>query len=263
MNARFVPRNSRNGALLQPRLAEMVAAELRWSILHGELQDGELLPTQDDLCARFKVGKVAVREALRILEDEGLATVRRGNIGGATVHSPTPGSASRMLAMVMEARGVQVTELAAALQELEPLCATMCATRVDRMETVVPHLRKVLDESERALPDPVKFTHHSREFHEVMAAGCGNEALLVVVGALEAIWSPGAEGWARRAEQTDSYPDLASRRLALRAHHRITTLIAEGKADAAARLVREHVTVTQRYSLGTDPDRLVTIEEFG
>jgi GntR family transcriptional repressor for pyruvate dehydrogenase complex len=131
------------------------------------------------------------------------------------------------------------------------------------MEAVVPHLRKVLDESERALPDPVQFTHTSRQFHEVMAAGCGNEALLVVVGALEAIWSPGAEGWARRAEQTDSYPDLASRRLALRAHHRITTLIADGKADAAARLVREHVTVTQRYSLGTDPDRLVTIEEFG
>jgi GntR family transcriptional regulator, transcriptional repressor for pyruvate dehydrogenase complex len=253
---------AQDDAVYQPRLAELVATQLRWSILHGELQDGELLPTQDDLCDRFNVGKVAVREALRILQNEGLATVRRGNIGGATVHSPTPRSAARMLAMVMESRGVQASQLAAALRELEPVCASMCANRPDRMRTVVPELRAVLHETEDALNDPVAFTRISRQFHETIVNGCGNDAMLVAVGALEAIWSPGAKGWARKAEQADNYPDIESRRSAMRTHEKITTLIEEGRADKVAILIREHVSAAQRYSLGSYPDRAITVEEF-
>lgn len=263
INRRIAERGPRNGQLHQPRLAELIAGELRTSILHGGLHDGELLPSQDELCERFEVGKVAVREALRILENEGLATVRRGNVGGATVHSPTPRLAARMLAMVMEGRGVQASHLASALQELEPLCATLCARRPDRSRSVVPRLQAVLDESEDALSDPVEFTRLARRFHEGLVAGCGNDALVVVVGALETIWSPGAEGWAVRAELADSYPDVPSRRAALRAHQRITTLIADGKASSAERLVRDHIALAQRYSLGSDPDRSVTVREFG
>jgi DNA-binding FadR family transcriptional regulator len=254
---------SRQEALRQPRLAELIAGELRASILRGDLQDGELLPTQDDLCERFEVGKVAVREALRILENEGLATVRRGNVGGATVHAPAPRSAARMLAMVMEARSVTASQLAIALQELEPLCVSLCANSPDRMRTVVPDLRDILAQSADALQNPIEFTRLSRRFHERVVAGCGNDALIVVVGALETVWSPGAEGWARRAERTDSYPDVPARRSALRTHQRLTLLIADGKAELASRLAREHVVLAQRYSLGVDPDRRVTIDEFG
>jgi DNA-binding FadR family transcriptional regulator len=254
---------SRHEGLRQPRLAELIATELRAAILRGDLQDGELLPTQDELCERFEVGKVAVREALRILENEGLVTVRRGNVGGATVHSPAPRSAARMLAMVMEAREVTASQLAVALQELEPLCASLCASNPDRMTTVIPDLQSILDASADALQTPVEFTRLSRRFHERMVAGCGNDVLIVVVGALETIWSPGAEGWARRAERTDSYPDLAARRSALRTHQRLASLIADGKAELASRLAREHVVLAQRYSLGADPDRRVTVHEFG
>jgi GntR family transcriptional regulator, transcriptional repressor for pyruvate dehydrogenase complex len=262
MSRSVTQQRTQDDALYQPRLAELVATQLRWSILHGELQDGELLPTQDDLCVRFNVGKVAVREALRILQNEGLATVRRGNIGGATVHSPTPRSAARMLAMVMEARGVRASQLAAALRELEPVCASMCANRPDRMTTIVPELQALLRETEDVLKDPFAFTRISRQFHEAIVNGCGNDAMLVAVGALEEIWSPGAKGWARRAAEEDSYPDIESRRSALRSHERITTLIAEGKADKVAVLIRQHVTAAQRYSLGSYPDREITLEEF-
>ncbi len=251
-------------APLQPtRLAELVASDLRARILHGELHDGELLPTQDELCGLFEVGKVTIREALRILENEGLATIRRGNVGGVIVHSPTPHAASRMLAMVMEGRRVQVSQLAAALQELEPLCATLCATRADRMKTVVPALRALLDESESVLSDSIASMRVSRRFHEAIVNGCGNDALLVTVGALESIWSAVEEGWALRDELPSAHPDLPSRRVALRTHQRITAFIAEGKADGAARLVRGHSTLALRYSIGSYPDRPVTVADFG
>ena len=74
--------------LSAPRIAEIVADELRRQIIDGELADGDLLPRQEVLVEQFNVSLVSLREALRILETEGLVSVRRGNRGGAVVHAP-------------------------------------------------------------------------------------------------------------------------------------------------------------------------------
>src|SRR5258707_5212277 len=74
--------------LRQPRLAELVADELRGQITSGALRDEDMLPKFDELLQEFQVSKPSLREALRILETEGLITVRRGNVGGAIVHAP-------------------------------------------------------------------------------------------------------------------------------------------------------------------------------
>src|SRR4051794_13103182 len=92
--------------LRQPRLAEMVAAVLRDRIVSGELEDGAMLPKQEDLLAEFRISPPPMREALRILETEGLITVRRGNTGGAIVHRPQPGKAAYMMGLVLQSRAV-------------------------------------------------------------------------------------------------------------------------------------------------------------
>ena len=76
------------------RTAEIIADELRRQIIEGELADGDLLPRQEVLVEQFNVSLVSLREALRILETEGLLSVRRGNRGGAVVHAPAKASAA-------------------------------------------------------------------------------------------------------------------------------------------------------------------------
>ena len=73
----------------QPRVAEVVAARIRARILNGELRVGDLLPPLDELIRDVGSSPASAREAYRILETERLITVRRGNEGGAIVHSPT------------------------------------------------------------------------------------------------------------------------------------------------------------------------------
>ena len=92
--------------LTSPRIAETVADELRRQIVDGELADGDLLPPQAVLVERFNVSLVSLREALRILETEGLVSVRRGNQGGAVVHAPTKSSAAYMLGLVLQSEHV-------------------------------------------------------------------------------------------------------------------------------------------------------------
>ena len=106
--------------LSAPRIAEIVAHELRRQIIDGELADGDLLPRQEVLVEQFNVSLVSLREALRILETEGLVSVRRGNRGGAVVHAPAKTSTAYMLGLLLQSESVEVADLGMALQELEP-----------------------------------------------------------------------------------------------------------------------------------------------
>jgi GntR family transcriptional regulator, transcriptional repressor for pyruvate dehydrogenase complex len=120
----------RRGRVPQHRIAETVASELRARILDGDGEDR--LPTQDQLVSEFGVSYPSIREAIRILETEGLVTVRRGNVGGAEVHRPDESSAAYHLGLALQGRRVNLGDLAAGLRLLEPLCAAECARRSDR-----------------------------------------------------------------------------------------------------------------------------------
>ncbi len=63
-----------------------VAGKLREEILSGVYPVGSRLPTEDGLCERFAVSRYTVREALRLLRDDGLVASRKR--AGTTVIPP-------------------------------------------------------------------------------------------------------------------------------------------------------------------------------
>ena len=109
--------------LKQPRLAELIAVNLRDRILASEFADGANLPKQEDLLDEFGVSPPSIREALRILETEGLVSVKRGNVGGAVVLQPKVEKVAYMLALVMQASSVSLGDVSHALVQLEIPCA--------------------------------------------------------------------------------------------------------------------------------------------
>src|SRR5256885_7189092 len=68
-----------------PKAAELVAGHVRSQIVRGELSEGDALPPESALMEQFDISRPTLREAFRILESEGLITVRRGARGGARV----------------------------------------------------------------------------------------------------------------------------------------------------------------------------------
>lgn len=237
----------------------MVADILRARIVDGELADGDLLPKQDDLLAEFHVSRPSIREAMRILETEGLISVRRGNIGGAEVHAPKAHNAAYMVGLVMQSERVLLDDLATALRILEPSCAALCARREDRKKVVVPHLRELNDKCEENLDDGPAFTRLARHFHDQMVSTCGNQTLILLVGTLETLWSHHEAQWADDVAAEGRYPDVKLRRLSLRAHARLTDAIEAGNADAAHRIAGKHLDETQAFLLSRGASQRVSI----
>jgi DNA-binding FadR family transcriptional regulator len=227
--------------LRSPRLAEVVAASLRARIVSGDIGDGGVLPPLDRLVQEFQVSPPSVREALRILENERLITVRRGNVGGAIVHRPTAEAAAYMLGLVLESKRVGTADLRTALGELQPLCAGLCARRTDRARKVVPKLRAACDGMAATIDDVPALERWSRQFHSDLIHCSGNETLVLVVGALEELWAAQSEAWTYRVAVADESPDPALRKEGLLAHCDITAAIERGDANRAEQLVRDHM----------------------
>ena len=71
------------------RISEIIVEQIRLLMRQGQLRPGDRLPPERDLCERFGVSRVTVREALRMLESSGLVEIRVGARGGAFVTAPS------------------------------------------------------------------------------------------------------------------------------------------------------------------------------
>jgi DNA-binding FadR family transcriptional regulator len=230
----------------------MVADVLRTRIVSGQLADGAMLPRQEDLLQEFRVSRPSLREALRILEAEGLITVHRGNRGGATVHVPRAANAAYSVGLVLQTRGVHLADVRDALKSIEPVCAGLCAQREDRAEEVLPTLTALHEATVEAVDDPMEFTTNSRRFHEAIVDLCGNETLKLVVGALESLWTTKEESWAVEAARAGDFPQSRNRLTGIKAHARIVKSIEDGDVDRVQRQARQHLDHSLRYALGDE-----------
>ncbi|MFI5914759.1 FadR/GntR family transcriptional regulator [Dactylosporangium sp. NPDC051541] len=226
------------------RLAEQIADRIRAQIVSGELADGDPLPKAEDLLRRYGVSLPTLRESMRVLEAEGLITVRRGRLGGAVVHRPSPANLGYNLGLVLAAQRSDIGDVAAALRQVEPACAALCASRADRATAVVPRLRALHEEYLASVADLPTVVGVSRRFHEALVGLCGNPPLIVLAGALEALWSSHEEGWASRTEPRGV--PLRQRHEAGAEHGRILDLIEAGDAEGVHRLVAAHLDAAQR-----------------
>src|SRR5213592_4815792 len=72
----------------RPASYELVLEQIRRAIQLGRFEGGTRLPSERELAQQFGVSRTTVREAIRVLQGEGLVDVKRGRNGGAVVISP-------------------------------------------------------------------------------------------------------------------------------------------------------------------------------
>ncbi|HEX5586336.1 MAG TPA: GntR family transcriptional regulator [Acidimicrobiia bacterium] len=111
-------------------LAMSVADELREAILDG-YADGELIGSEDDLVARFGVSRPTLRQAIRMLQTDGLVTVRRGNSGGFFAATPSVHTVARAASLLLRQQGATTDHLDEVSRITSPAVAALAADNPD------------------------------------------------------------------------------------------------------------------------------------
>ena len=223
----------------------MIAGQLRRQIVRGELEEGRSLPPEGKLLAQFGVSGPTLRAAYRILESEGLISVRRGSRGGARVHRPQITVASRYVGLLLQMDGTTLDDLFQARVLLEPPLAGLCAER--RTNAAVAELKACLAAEEEALDDTAAFAKASTRFHEAIIRLAGNHTVATLVSLL---WHLVEVHTAEVVAAAGEKPTERSKRTAaLHAHQRLVELIDAGDAEKAEAYWHQHmVAVAQIFA---------------
>jgi DNA-binding FadR family transcriptional regulator len=215
-------------------------------ILRGELLEGDPLGKEPDLVERFGVSRPSLREALRILETEGLIEVVRGLHGGIVVRAPNHRMTARTAALVLQARNVSLADVFEARSMLEPLAARAVAASSSK-RSALAELRKLIAEEQGAIEDPELFGEANARFHERLVALAGNQTLGILAEMLNEIVARAVTAVSRAEDIVGS---VATRRRGIKSQERLLELIARGDAAGAEAHWRSHMAIVGKVMLG-------------
>jgi DNA-binding FadR family transcriptional regulator len=225
-----------------PKAAELIAAHLRRQIVRRELAEGEGLASEASLMAEFDVSRPTLREAYRILESEGLITVRRGARGGARVHMPRADVAARYAALVLQADGAQLSDVYEARTIIEGPAAGILAARRSREDVAA---LRALNDSAGDATDLVSMLERHHAFHNALIELVGNKTLALLARIIDEILD--AADFQHVEVRIGDESEARAGKRAQRTHVRLVELIEAGDVAGADKIWHKHLTEAAQH----------------
>jgi GntR family transcriptional regulator, transcriptional repressor for pyruvate dehydrogenase complex len=161
------------------RAPQAIVEQVRALLREGRLGPGDRLPSERELCRRFEVSRVTVREALRILETAGLISIKVGARGGAFVTTPTSDRLGAGLADLLALSPMTATEVTEARLVFELGIVPLVVERATAAD--VAALRDLTDEHLRWSRVGKYTMDMSAAFHTAVGAATHNNAVAMLV----------------------------------------------------------------------------------
>jgi GntR family transcriptional regulator, transcriptional repressor for pyruvate dehydrogenase complex len=213
------------------KASESVAHDIVNDVVEGRLGEGDSLPTEAHMLAQYGVSRESLREGLRLLETQGLITLRRGPGGGPVLGSVDPANLGRTSTLYYHLVGATYGELFEAWAVAEGYLAERAARNADRAlvrSTLGAYLQ----------PDGAEFetldelvAHHVR-FHTEVGTLAGNRVMQM---SLMAIGQTVVNHITVAADQRDASATL------LDDHQRIASSIVAGRPIKSRDQMRSHI----------------------
>jgi GntR family transcriptional repressor for pyruvate dehydrogenase complex len=160
-----------------------VAEAIKDFIVREGLQPGDRLPSEPELIERFAMAKGTIREALRLLDAQGLVKSRTGPGGGTFVHEPSQERAEALLANYFYFKDLTISDIYQIRRVLEPELVADLAGALD--PDVMEELRDILGSyAEPAETDEEERDQHvaTLQFHKLLADQSANPLLSFLIG---------------------------------------------------------------------------------
>ena len=229
-----------------PKAAMLVAQRIVRDIGRAGLRPGDLLPPERAMLETYETGRGTLREALRLLEFQGVIALKPGPGGGPILMKPAAAHLAGTLQLLMHLNQAPYRMLIEARSALEPVLSRLAAERIGA--EALAELAESVARMREQIDDQDAFRDSSRRFHDVIAWSSGNVLFAYVVDAVLGILDGTVIG-------IDDAGD--GRAAILVAHEEIYAAIAGHDADAAGERMREHMESYTSHVQRRYPELLV------
>jgi GntR family transcriptional regulator, transcriptional repressor for pyruvate dehydrogenase complex len=226
------------GPINVPKSCDVLAERLQRQIMSGTYAPGVALPTERDLVTTTGLSRGSVREALRILEAQGLVRTRPGRYGGSVVSQLSDARLAGQIELFAKRRSVPLHALVEARQALEPMVAYLAARHrtAEDLQTLAA-ISARLDEA--AADDVPGFLEHNASWHTALAAASHNDLLRAFTASIS--------GLMLEASRIENFASANVRRLVTQAHRRILQAIEAQDADTARRRAERDIAAYAQH----------------
>jgi GntR family transcriptional regulator, transcriptional repressor for pyruvate dehydrogenase complex len=219
------------------------------------LSPGSPLPTEQAMATQFGVGRASIREALRLLELQGIVAIRRGNGGGPIVGSSAPQRFGETMTMHLQVQHATMRDVNEAVIYLEPLAAERAALLVSEGLASKEAVAEMVEESRRGM---ARVTERPLSSQAYVDSGSQFPILVREINpnpVLDLLSESASHIYSSRTAHGGANLFTPETRIRLQLDHiRIADAIQHGDPDSARRLMREHMASASEAIFDASPE---------
>lgn len=228
-----------------PKAAMLVAQRIMRDVIKGGLKPGDLLMPERTMLEQYQAGRATLREALRLLEFQGVIALKPGPRGGPVLQDPDASYLASMLVLLLQLKQAPFRSIVEVRSALEPMISRLAAERIS--DEALADLAETI-EAMRDHPDSQEvFLAANRRFHDIIAWSSGNALFGYIIDSLLGIMDGTVIGI--------DYPG-PRRAAVVKAHDEILQALRTRDPAASEQRMREHIDAYERYAKRKYPEVL-------
>jgi DNA-binding FadR family transcriptional regulator len=225
-------------AAARPQKAAMLVAQrIMRDVISGHLKPGDLLLPERTMLEKYQTGRGTLREALRLLEFQGVIALKPGPRGGPVLQDPDAAHLASTLVLLMQLKEAPFRTIVEVRSAMEPMISRLAASRMT--DEALEELGGTIDAMRDNIDQQHVFLEANKRFHDIIAWSSGNALFGYIVDSLLGIMDGTVIGI--------DYP--SPRRAAiLKAHDEIFQALRSHDPQASEDTMRDHINAYVKYA---------------
>jgi GntR family transcriptional repressor for pyruvate dehydrogenase complex len=217
------------------KMGEKIEEQIRTAIFTEKLKEGDKLPSEEELSKIFNASRTTVRQAKRVLEKEGLISIKQGVTGGTFIREMNASPVIASISSMLKFKRITLEDITEARLVIEPEVAKLAAQR--RTKEDIANLEDALNGLSRVVQEKRRATSTNLQFHRIIAESAKSPVLFFIS---EALMNLLLEDLGTR------YLDLDQNRLLLKQHTEIFQAIKLQQPENACVCLRDHIVFVKK-----------------